>query len=211
VLAVGAGGVVGRGAVWVIEVGTTAVKAAGVGRAGGVGSVGDVGVEAASGAVTLVVAGDTDAGVGGLRLSPIFGVKAVVKEYFSGFFATCLSPGADVSPTVAGAVADDADAGELFAPAELSPVLPGWSAHATPPPESTAAPIPNAAANPPIRPMLPAAPMPIFLPPRRGGRKSSEQGIPSRACVRANPAAHAGLCIMFGLDPSVRVDIVNPC
>ncbi|MUL77041.1 hypothetical protein [Mycolicibacterium sp. CBMA 226] len=163
-----------------IEVRTTAVKAAGVGRAGGVGSVGDVGVEAGSGAVILAVDvvgdGDGDAGVGDLRLSRSFDMKTVVEEGFSGVFATCLSPGADVSPTVAGAVADDA--GEFFAPAELSPVLLGWSAHATPPPESTAAPIPNAAANPPIRPMLPAAPMPIFLPPRRGMRKSPEQGSP---------------------------------
>lgn len=89
----GDGAVVGGDVVWVIEVRTTAVKAAGVGgvvgdggdgfEAGGVGS--DAAEVTLAGEVTLAVevtAGgvDNDAGVDDLRLSRSFGVKAVVVE-----------------------------------------------------------------------------------------------------------------------------------
>lgn len=54
------------------------------------------------------------------------------------------------------------------------PDCPEVSAHAVPEPQTTAAPMPNAAASPPIRPMYPAAPMRIWLlsAQQRGKRQS---------------------------------------
>ena len=191
-LAAGVGDVVGWGVVWVADVRVMAVRAVGSGRVNGIvaGVVADAGEVAGDVAgvddVTLAagVDGDTDvdADAVDLWLSRDFVLKDVATEGFSGSFATWLPPCADVPTAVAGGFCDDeSDGGELFAPAELSPDFGGWSAHATPPPESTAAPIPNAAANPPIRPMLPAAPMRTFLPPHRGPRKSSQQRTSSIA------------------------------